>query len=98
MRRRFELFCPGSWLEGTGAEVTLQLPLNKTGVFFRGGSIVFGQDVERNSEQSRLLPMTVNVFLDEEEKADGQLYMDDGSSIGKFFSFYTLAVLCLEMV
>ena len=42
--------------------------------------------------------MTLNVFLDEEEKADGQLYMDDGSSIGKFFSFYTLAVLCLEMV
>merc|ERR1711974_517623 len=42
---------PGSWLEGTGAEVTLQLP------------------------------MTVHVFLDEEEKAEGQLYMDDGYSI-----------------
>jgi len=72
---------PGSWLEGTGAQLTLHLPLNRTGVFFRGGSIIIGQDVGRNSEQSRLLPMTVHVFLDQDEKAEGQLYLDDGSSI-----------------
>ena len=61
----------------------MNLPLNRTGVFFRGGSIVVGQDVERNTEQSRSLPMTIHVFLDRDEKALGQLYMDDGSSIGK---------------
>merc|ERR1712130_597259 len=60
---------------------TLQLPLNRTGVFFKGGSIIAGQDVGRNSEQSRLLPITFHVFLDQEEAAEGQLYMDDGSSI-----------------
>ena len=27
--------------------------------------------------------MTVHVFLDEDENAEGQLYMDDGSSIGE---------------
>ena len=37
----------------------------------------------RNTEQSRSLPMTIHVFLDRDEKAFGQLYMDDGSSIGK---------------
>ena len=44
--------------------------------------VIVGQDVERNTEQSRLLPMTIHVFLDRDEKAFGQLYIDDGSSIG----------------
>ena len=82
LRREYLLF-PGSWLEGNDAEVTLQLPLNRTGVFFRGGSIIVGQDVERNSEHSRLLPITFHVFLDQDERAEGDLYMDDGSSIGE---------------
>ena len=39
--------------------------------------------MERNSEHSRLLPITFHVFLDQDERAEGDLYMDDGSSIGE---------------
>ena len=35
--------------------------------------------------------MTVHVFLDEDENAEGQLYMDDGSSIGEFLILHSAA-------
>ena len=72
----------GNWVEGTGAEVIIHLPLNITGVFLRGGSIIPTQRTATNTAQARLLPMHLHVFLDDQEEAHGQLYLDDGASIG----------------
>ena len=47
----------------------------------------------RNSEQSRLLPITFHAFLDQEETAEGQLYIDDGSSIGELSLFTALGIV-----
>ena len=73
---------PGEWLEGTGAEVTLHLPLNTTGVFLRGGAILPTQRTATNTARARLLPIHLHVFLDDQEEAQGHLYLDDGASIG----------------
>ena len=59
----------------------VELPLTKTGVFFRGGSIIPTQQPGVNTEKSRENPLDIFVFLNENGTAVGDLYLDDGDSI-----------------
>merc|ERR1719397_848961 len=59
----------------------MNLPLDKVGVYFRGGSIIPTQTPGPNTLHSRNNPFQLYVFLDEETSAEGQLFFDDGDSV-----------------
>ena len=61
-------------------------------LFVRGGSILPTQAPGLTTTASRLNEMTINVFLDEEGLASGDLYLDDGESIEPQYSFVEFLV------
>jgi len=63
------------------ATVTVETPLSKVPVFYRGGSIVpTRQRQRRSTTQQAFDPFTLFVAPDTEGKAEGDLYLDDGKT------------------
>lgn len=68
-------------VKGTGAKQGVSAPLNKIPVYQRGGSILPRQmRPRRSSVQMAADPYTLVVALDEQGKASGSLYLDDGNT------------------
>ncbi|KYQ91049.1 alpha-glucosidase II [Tieghemostelium lacteum] len=64
-----------------GQTVEISTPLEKIPVFQRGGTIVPKKErVRRSSSQMREDPYTLVIALDKNQKASGQLYIDDEHS------------------
>ena len=61
-------------------------------LFARGGSILPSQAPGLTTTLSRLNDMKLNIFLDEEGLASGDLYLDDGESIEAQYSFVEFLV------
>ena len=61
---------------------TLALPLEDIGVHVRGGTVVPAQTPGLNTSATRLLPFELIVALDAAGAAAGELFLDDGESLG----------------
>ena len=72
---------PGKLVPHVKENALIELPLEKTGVFFRGGSVIPAQQPGGNTAKSRQNPLDIFVFLNENSSAQGELYVDDGESI-----------------
>jgi len=60
---------------------TLDAPMNKINLHFRGGYIIPQQEPSYSIRDSRKNPFTIMVALDRNSSATGTLYLDDGDSI-----------------
>uniref|UniRef100_A0A674JS39 Maltase n=1 Tax=Terrapene triunguis TaxID=2587831 RepID=A0A674JS39_9SAUR len=77
----------------------LSAPLEHINLHIRGGYIIPWQDPAKNTFYSRQNSMGLTVALDDNGFAHGQLYWDDGNSIGKIQIFHTLTyVIRLSLV
>jgi len=73
-------------IEGPRME-TVAAPIEKIPVHIRGGHIITTQGPRLTVYENRNTPFKLLVALDGEQKAEGRLYLDDGSSLdvaGKF--------------
>uniref|UniRef100_A0ABK0LA66 Maltase-glucoamylase 2 n=1 Tax=Rattus norvegicus TaxID=10116 RepID=A0ABK0LA66_RAT len=70
--------------EGTGEWKTLEAPLDHINLHIRGGYILPWQVPGMNTYFSRRNFMGLTVALDNDGKAEGQLFWDDGQSIGEY--------------
>lgn len=66
-----------------GRNYTLDAPLDTIPLFVRGGCILPAQEVGVTTESSRKKLFNLIVALDERENAKGELYWDDGDSLGE---------------
>ncbi|KAK1052881.1 hypothetical protein LTR74_016382 [Friedmanniomyces endolithicus] len=64
-----------------GENKTLDAPLVHQPIHVRGGYIVPMQKAGNTTKTSRLSPWSLVVALDEDGKAEGELYLDDGISL-----------------
>jgi len=64
-----------------GENITLPAPLGHINVHVRGGSILPLQQPGNTTTTSRLNPWSILVALDQNGKAEGSLYLDDGYSL-----------------
>ena len=64
-----------------GGEVTVPAPLGHIPVFLRGGSVVPVQEPGMTTRECRASPWGLVVALDGEQRAEGELYLDDGESL-----------------
>lgn len=65
-----------------GKEYKLNAPLDTIPLLLRGGCILPVQDPGVTTTSSREKPFGLLVALDDEENANGELYWDDGDSLG----------------
>ena len=66
-------------------KVTLKYNSGKTGVFIKGGSIIPRKNqIRRSTELMMNDPYSLIIAVDDDNKASGELYVDDGKS----FDFY----------
>lgn len=65
----------------TGGYVNLPLSVTEIGLAFRGGSVIATQDPQQTTTAQRDTPFNLIVLLDNEGKAIGHLYWDDGESL-----------------
>ena len=70
-------------VQNTGAYVTLAAPFDFVNVHVHGGKIIPTQQPAANTELSKQNPFGLIVALDANGEASGNLYLDDGDSIGK---------------
>uniref|UniRef100_A0A8D0H5K9 P-type domain-containing protein n=1 Tax=Sphenodon punctatus TaxID=8508 RepID=A0A8D0H5K9_SPHPU len=70
-----------------GQVKNLPTPLEHINLHIRGGYIIPWQNPAINTHYSRLNPMGLTVALDDNGVAQGQLYWDDGTSIGEYDLF-----------
>jgi len=70
-----------------GRRLRIQTPLNSIAVYIRGGTIVPWQTPAVNTVLSRKNDFSILVALDENSRATGSLYWDDGDSINLKNSF-----------
>ena len=63
---------------------TVSAPLDFIPLFVRGGSIIPHQQSAMNTQASRKKPMYLIVTLDDQLKAEGDLFWDDGESIDTY--------------
>jgi len=71
----------------------LDADLPKIPLHFRGGNIIPTQDLKNGDQTTadgRKNNMTLGVFLDEEDAAVGELYLDDGESVDAEIENYSL--------
>ncbi|PVU86323.1 hypothetical protein BB561_006744 [Smittium simulii] len=61
-----------------GRNYTLEAPIEHVNVHIKGGSIISTQEARMTVEESRASDFTLIVALDENSKASGDLYLDDG--------------------
>jgi len=66
--------------------VLVDAPLEKVNVFLRGGVILPTQEPAINTNLSSQNPFELVISLDENSRAEGRLYFDDGDSAGIFYS------------
>jgi len=67
-----------------GNFTVLATPLDHINLHLHGGNIIPTQEPAVNTEISRNNPFGLIVALDDEAKAEGSFYFDDGDSFGKF--------------
>ncbi|XP_069853479.1 probable maltase-glucoamylase 2 [Dipodomys merriami] len=97
-RARWYDYSTGSGYESIGVWRTLQAPLDHINLHVRGGHILPWQEPAMNTHFSRQNCMGLTVALDENGKAEGQMFWDDGQSIdtyekGNYFSANFIAAL-----
>jgi lysosomal alpha-glucosidase len=68
----------------TLGEITVSAPMDFVPLYIRGGSILPHQESAMNTMISRQKPMYLIVALDKNERADGNLFWDDGDSIDTY--------------
>lgn len=76
-----------------GNNYTFEAPLDTIPLLLRGGCILPVQRPSSTTTASRKKPFGLLITLNETENAEGELYWDDGDSIGlviKIFSFEKL--------
>ncbi|KAJ3083849.1 hypothetical protein HK102_000853, partial [Quaeritorhiza haematococci] len=80
--KTFEQVRPyGSTLSSDNSTVSIKTPLDTIPVLLRGGAIIARREVMRKSSTAMQGdPVTLLVALDDEYKAKGSLYFDDGKS------------------
>uniref|UniRef100_A0A8D0L7P9 P-type domain-containing protein n=1 Tax=Sphenodon punctatus TaxID=8508 RepID=A0A8D0L7P9_SPHPU len=76
-----------------GQHQTLPAPLEHINLHVRGGYIIPWQDPGINSNVSRLNPVGLTVALDDNGNAHGELFWDDGTSIGKCVNTLKISVI-----
>ena len=64
-----------------GENVTVPAPLGHIPVFLRGGSVLPVQQPAMTTTEARMSPWGLLVALDGEERAEGELYLDDGENL-----------------
>jgi len=64
-----------------GTHLQMTIPLDRIKLAIRGGSILFTQKAEMTTYETRQNNFTLIVALDENEQAEGDLYLDDGESV-----------------
>ena len=64
-----------------GSHITVKIPLERIRLAIRGGSILFTQKAEMTTYETRQNKFTLNVALDANGQAEGDLYVDDGESV-----------------
>lgn len=64
-----------------GENKTLDAPLEHINVHVRGGSILALQQPKYTTNETRNTPYSIVVALDDDHKAEGSLYLDDGVSL-----------------
>ena len=74
----------GHEVNARAALTTLAAPLDFINVHLRGGLIYPTQEPALNTEASRLNPLGLIVALDDDERAEGRMFYDDGDSLGEF--------------
>ncbi|XP_015428145.1 PREDICTED: LOW QUALITY PROTEIN: putative maltase-glucoamylase-like protein FLJ16351 [Myotis davidii] len=74
----------------TGEWRILEAPLDHINLHIRGGYILPWQEVAMNTHSSRQLFMGLIVALDDNGKAEGQMFWDDGQSIVSYFKLLYL--------
>ena len=67
----------------SGQSVTLKAPLDTIPLLMRGGSILPMQRASQTTTASRKNQFGLLVALDDKQTARGELYWDDGESLGK---------------
>lgn len=72
----------------TGKHYTLPAPVDKIPLIIRGGSIIPAQKSNTTTTTSRKNKFELLVALDEAGNAKGELYWDDGDSIGKYLFIF----------
>ena len=77
-----------------GSTATLPAPLNFINVHLRGGYVYPTQEPALNTEASRLNPLGLIVALDDNERAEGRMYYDDGDSYGNRTFPFKLNLTC----
>lgn len=75
-----------------GKNYTFPAPLNTIPLFVRGGCVLPVQEPSLTTTLSREKPFSLLVALDEQENAKGELYWDDGDSLGIVFFFFFLLI------
>ncbi|XDA75973.1 hypothetical protein R6Z07F_006139 [Ovis aries] len=83
-RARWYDYSTGSGNESTGEWKVLEAPLDHINVHVRGGYILPWQEPAMNTQSSRQKYMGLIVALDDNGRAEGQLFWDDGQSIDTF--------------
>lgn len=79
---RFYDYFTGQEEATRGDKVTLNTPMDKINVHVRGGNILPTQEPAVNTEISRNNPFGLIIALDDDGKAEGSLFYDDGDSLG----------------
>ncbi|CAF3630946.1 unnamed protein product [Adineta steineri] len=68
----------------TLGQITVSAPLDHIPLFLRGGAIIPHQQSAMNTVLSRQKPFYLIIALDKKEKAQGDLFWDDGESIDTY--------------
>ncbi|XP_075413533.1 putative maltase-glucoamylase 2 [Tenrec ecaudatus] len=85
-RARWYDHSTGGLENSIGGWKNLSAPLDHINLHIRGGCILPWQEPAQNTQRSRQNFMGLTVALDSEGKAQGQLFWDDGQSIGTYES------------
>ncbi|KAF5914482.1 hypothetical protein HPG69_016433 [Diceros bicornis minor] len=83
-RARWYDYSTESGNASTGEWKTLQAPLDHINLHIRGGYILPWQEPAMNTYYSRQNFMGLIVALDDNGKAEGEMFWDDGQSIGEY--------------
>lgn len=69
-------------ISATGKNYTLDAPLDTIPLLVRGGSVLPAQKPAATTTASRRNDFELLIALDQAKKAEGELYWDDGDSLG----------------
>lgn len=78
----YDFYTKKSLLGGPGKWSTLDAPLDTIPLMIRGGSVLPGQKPAVTTTDSRKNGFNLLIALDQKGTAQGELYWDDGDSLG----------------